>query len=57
MRKFKSPRQAQRFLAAFGPIRDHFYPKQHQLAAQRYREQMRQRIEDWQEIVRLKLAA
>ncbi|WP_199313646.1 hypothetical protein [Leptolyngbya sp. FACHB-671] len=46
MRKSKSPKQAQRFLAAFGPIRDHFYPKQHQLTAQRYREQMRQRIED-----------
>jgi hypothetical protein len=27
MRKFKSPGQAQRFLSAFGPIRDHFHPK------------------------------
>ncbi|MDZ4876921.1 MAG: hypothetical protein CLLPBCKN_006356 [Chroococcidiopsis cubana SAG 39.79] len=25
MRKFKSPGQAQRFLSAFGPIRDHFH--------------------------------
>jgi putative transposase len=57
MRKFKSPGQAQRFLAAFGPIRDHFHPKQHQLSAHRYREQMCQRIEDWQEIVGLKSAA
>ncbi|MEP0914311.1 DDE-type integrase/transposase/recombinase [Leptolyngbya sp. ST-U4] len=57
MRKFKSPGQAQRFLAAFGPIRDHFHPKQHQLTAHRYCEQMRQRIEDWQEIVGLKSAA
>jgi putative transposase len=57
MRKFKSPGQAQRFLSTFGPIRDHFHPKQHQLTAQRYREQMRQRFQDWQEIVGLKPAA
>lgn len=57
MRRFKSLGQAQRFLAAFGPIRDHFHPKQHQLTAHRYREQMRQRIEDWQAIVGLKPAA
>ncbi|WP_348249095.1 DDE-type integrase/transposase/recombinase, partial [Leptolyngbya sp. GB1-A1] len=57
MRKFKSPGQAQRFLSAFGPIRDHFHPKQHQLTANCYREQMRQRIEDWQEIVGLRSAA
>ena len=35
-RKFKSLGQAQRFLSTFGPIRDHFHPKQHQLTAQRY---------------------
>ena len=46
MRKFKSAGQAQRFLSAFGPIRDHFHPKQHQLTAQRYRQQMYQRIKD-----------
>lgn len=40
MRRFKSPRQAQRFLSAFGPIRDHFHPKQHQLSAKRYRQQL-----------------
>jgi putative transposase len=45
MRRFKSLGQAQQFLAAFGPIRDHFHPKQHQLTAHRYREQMRQRNE------------
>jgi hypothetical protein len=32
MRRFKSLGQTQRFLSAFGPIRDHFHPKQHQLA-------------------------
>ena len=57
MRKFKSPGQAQRFLSAFGPIRDHFHPKQHQLTAQRYRQQMRQRFEDWRDVAGLKSAA
>ncbi|MBV9386136.1 MAG: IS6 family transposase [Chroococcidiopsidaceae cyanobacterium CP_BM_ER_R8_30] len=47
MQRFKSPGQAQRFLSAFGPIRDHFHPKQHELSAKRYREQLRQRFEDW----------
>jgi putative transposase len=57
MRKFKSPGQAQRFLSAFGPIRDHFHPKQHQLTAQRCREQLRQRFEDWREVAGLVSAA
>ena len=57
MRRFKSPGQAQRFLSAFGPIRDHFHPKQDQLSAQRYREQLRQRFEDWREVAGLNLAA
>ncbi len=47
MRKFKSPGQAQRFLSAFGPIRDHFHPQQYLLTALRYREQLRRRFEDW----------
>ena len=57
MRRFKSPGQAQRFLSAFGPIRDHFHPKQHQLTAQRYREQLRQRFKDWREVAGLETAA
>ena len=57
MRKFKSPGQAQRFLSAFGPIRDHFHPKQHQLTAHRSRQLLRQRFDDWQEIVGLNSAA
>jgi putative transposase len=57
MRRFKSPGQAQRFLAAFGPIRDRFHPKQHELSAKRYRQQLRQRIEDWREVVGLNSAA
>jgi putative transposase len=57
MRRFKSPGQAQRFLFAFEPIRDHFHPIQHQLSAQRYREQLRQRFQDWQDVAGLKSAA
>jgi len=57
MRRFKSPGQAQRFLSAFEPIREHFHPKQHQLTAQRYREQLRQRFEDWREVTGLVSAA
>ena len=57
MRRFKSPGQAQRFLSAFGPIRDHCHPKQHQLTAQRYRQQLRQRFQDWREIAGLNSVA
>ncbi len=57
MRRFKSPGQAQRFLSTFDPIRDHFHPKQHQLTAYRYRQQLRQRFEDWREVACLKTAA
>ncbi len=57
MRRFKSPGQAQRFLSAFGPIRDHFHPKQHHLTAKRYREQLRQRFQDWREVTGLNSAA
>jgi putative transposase len=57
MRRFKSPGQAQRFLSAFEPIRDPFHPKQHHLTAQRYREQLRQRFEDWREVAGLNSAA
>ena len=57
MRRFKSPGQAQRFLSAFAPIRGHFHPKQHELSAKRYREQLRQRFQDWREVAELNLAA
>jgi len=57
MRRFKSSGQAQRFLSASGLIHDHFYPKQYRLTAQRYREQLRQRFEDWREVAGLVSAA
>ncbi len=38
MRRFKSAGQAQRFLAAYGPITSHFRPRRHRLTAADYRE-------------------
>jgi putative transposase len=57
MRRFKSVGQAQRFLSAFDPSRGHFHPKQHELSAKRYRQQMRQRFEDWREVTGLNSTA
>ncbi|WP_394368080.1 DDE-type integrase/transposase/recombinase [Leptolyngbya boryana] len=57
MRRFKSLGQAQRFLSTFDLIRGHFHPKQHELSAKQYREQLCHRFEDWREITCLKDAA
>ena len=57
MKRFKSPGQARRFLSAFEPIRRHFHPKQHELNATKYRQQMRQRFEEWREVTGLNSAA
>src|SRR5918992_1625394 len=50
MQQFKSPGQAQRFLAAYGPISQHFRPRRHLLSASAYRHEMRHRFESWAEI-------
>ena len=57
MGRFKSPGHAQRFLSAFEPIREYFHPYQHQHPAKEYREIMSQRIESWQELIRLEKTA
>ena len=57
MGRFKSPGQAQRFLSAFEPIREHFHPHQHKLTAAEYREIMSQRFESWREITCANIAA
>jgi putative transposase len=57
MQGFKSPGQAQRFLAAYGPITDHFRPRRHLLPAPIYREEMRHRFQSWREITTLAAAA
>jgi putative transposase len=57
MQRFKSPRQAQRFLAAYGPIASHFRPRRHLLPARAYRLGMTQRFQTWWEITSTAMAA
>ena len=57
MQRFKSPGQAQRFLAAYGPIAQHFRPRRHLLPAKVYRPEMTQRFQAWQEITGTAAAA
>ncbi len=54
MRKFKSAKQAQRFLSAFGPISGHFQPRRHRLSAQEYHAILQNRFQQWNEITGLK---
>ena len=56
MQGFKSPGHAQRFLAAYGPIAQHFRPRRHLLSAQAYRQEMVQRFQSWQEVTGLAAA-
>ena len=53
MRKFKSVGQAQRFLSAHGPIREHFRPKRHKMSAVDYRIKIREQFTIWNEVTRL----
>jgi putative transposase len=57
MQGFKSPGHVQRFLAAYGPIAQHFRPRRHRLSASAYRQGMRHRFDTWQEITKLPTAA
>lgn len=57
MRRFKSVGQTQRFLAAQGPIREHFRPKRHKLVAWVYRTQMNEQFEIWYAVTKLSTAA
>ncbi len=57
MRRFKSPGHAQRFLSAFGPIREPFCPRRHRLKAQDYRAERQQRLQVWNKITGAWLAA
>src|SRR5712664_3564062 len=41
MQRFKSSGHAQRFLAAYGPVAQHFRPRRHQVSAPAYRQEMR----------------
>jgi putative transposase len=57
MRRFKSPGHAQRFLSAFGPIREHFCPRRHRLRAEEYRRERARRFQLWNEVISLQVAA
>jgi putative transposase len=50
MRRFKSMRQAQRFLSVHAQVANHFRPCRHRLRACYYREAMRERFCEWQTI-------
>src|SRR5262245_10369624 len=50
MQGFKSAGHAQRFLAAYGLIAQHFRPKRHRLLAPAYRQVMAQRFQMWHEV-------
>jgi putative transposase len=57
MRCFKSAKQAQRFLSAFGPNSGHFQPRRHRLSAGEYRASLQVRFLVWNEVTRGKQAA
>jgi putative transposase len=57
MQGFKSPGQAQRFLAAYEPIAQHFRPRRHLLSALVYRQDMPQRFHTWQGLTSVRTAA
>jgi putative transposase len=55
MRRFKSAKQAQRFLSAFSLIAGHFQPRRHRLSAREYRAILQDRFQTWGEITGVKL--
>lgn len=57
MRKFKSVKQAQRFLSACGLIAGHFQPRRHRLNAQEYRATLQGRFLMWNEVTGIKHAS
>jgi putative transposase len=57
MQGFEYPGPAQRFLAAYSPIAQHFRPRRHRLPASEYRQEMALRFQSWQEITGTGMAA
>ena len=53
MQRFKSPEQAQHFLACFESIRGHFCPRRHLLAAADYRTLLAARFQEWRQVAEL----
>ncbi|MFL5658016.1 MAG: IS6 family transposase [Ktedonobacteraceae bacterium] len=57
MRRFKSAKQAQRFLSAFSLIAGHFQPRRHRLRAGEYRAILQSRFQQWNEVTGVKPVA
>jgi putative transposase len=57
MQGFKSAGHAQRFLAAYGLIAQHFRPRRHRCSAPEYRQVMRARCQVWGEITATEVVA
>ena len=57
MQGFKSAGHAQRFLAAYGPMAQHFRPRRYLWSAAEYRQEMKNRFESWADITGTKRAA
>jgi putative transposase len=57
MKRFASPRQAQRFLSAFSGITPHFRLRRHLLTASEWRREIADRFAAWNEITGLSAAA
>ena len=51
MKRFAWPGQAQRFLFAFGSIRQHFGPRRHLISAPEWRTEMTNRFAVWNQII------
>src|SRR4029434_7932796 len=56
MQGFKSPGHAQRSLAAYGPIAQHFRPRRHRMSAPEYCQEMQKRYQVWGEITGMRMA-
>jgi putative transposase len=57
MQGFKSSGHAQRFLSAYAPITQHFWPRRYRFSAPEYRQEMAQRFQIWREITGTVVAA
>jgi putative transposase len=57
MRRFKSPRQAQRFLSAHGPINNLFYLRRHRIPAAQYRVARQEAFNTWSQVTSVQKAA
>lgn len=57
MQGLKSPGHAQRFLAAYGLMAQHFRPRRHRFSAPEYCQAMHTRYQVWEEITGTRMAA